>query len=85
MYVIDITLFVTANHHGISKDTGFANIKVYRYFDQETRGLDIEGMKSDLSVCSLHYNIYVLENYFSFKSYLNSFQGHIPLESVPVI
>lgn len=38
-----------SNHHGIARDTGFANIKEYRYYNPDTKALDIEGMIADLT------------------------------------
>ncbi|XP_019860150.1 PREDICTED: aspartate aminotransferase, cytoplasmic-like [Amphimedon queenslandica] len=37
-----------SNHRGIASNTGFTQIREYRYFDPTTRGLDIEGMIQDL-------------------------------------
>ena len=49
-------LFVySGNHHGIARDTGFANIKEYRYYNPDTKGLDIEGMIADLTVTIYSY------------------------------
>ena len=39
-----------ANHRGIANNTGFNQIREYRYFDPTTRGLNIEGMIQDLKV-----------------------------------
>ena len=40
----------TANHRGILTEAGFTDIREYRYYKQETRGLDYEGMIEDLRV-----------------------------------
>jgi len=39
-----------ANHKQIAEHVGFRHSS-YRYYDPSTRGLDIEGMIQDLSVC----------------------------------
>lgn len=36
------------NHHKIFADTGFTNLNSYRYWDQNKRQLDLEGMLADL-------------------------------------
>lgn len=38
------------NHRGILKDTGFTDVREYRYYEKETRGLDLQGMLEDLRV-----------------------------------
>lgn len=44
-----------ANHRGICEDAGLQDIREYRYYKQETRGLDIAGMIADLRV-RINYN-----------------------------
>ena len=39
------------NHIPIFQDSGL-EVRGYRYFDKETVGLDFEGLKADLKVCS---------------------------------
>ena len=38
------------NHRAILTDAGYTDIREYRYFKKETRGLDYEGMMKDLQV-----------------------------------
>ena len=38
------------NHKAILTDAGYKDIREYRYFKKETRGLDYEGMIEDLKV-----------------------------------
>ena len=38
------------NHLGILKDVGFTDVREYRYYKKETRGLDLQGMLEDLRV-----------------------------------
>ena len=38
------------NHRAILTDAGYKDIREYRYFKKETRGLDYEGMIDDLKV-----------------------------------
>ena len=40
----------TGNHRAILTDAGCTDIREYRYFKNETRGLDYEGMMDDLKV-----------------------------------
>ena len=40
----------TGNHKAILTDAGYKDIREYRYFKKETRGLDYEGMIDDLKV-----------------------------------
>ncbi len=40
----------TANHWGIFPEVGFTDMRQYRYYKKETRGLDFEGMIEDLKV-----------------------------------
>ena len=63
-------LFVySGNHHGIARDTGFANIKEYRYYNPDTKGLDIEGMIADLTVTIYSYCmcIYIYHQYIYYR------------------
>ena len=48
-------IFTPGNHKGVFKAAGFSEIKEYRYWDAEKRGLNLEGMLEDLAVCN-HVN-----------------------------
>ena len=41
----------TGNHWGILEAVGYKDIRQYRYYKKETRGLDSQGMIEDLKVC----------------------------------
>ena len=46
-----LTLFrCIGNHRAILTDAAYTDIREYRYFKKETRGLDYEGMMKDLKV-----------------------------------
>ena len=38
------------NHAGIGRMSGFTSVREYRYWDDKTRGIDMEGMLADLKV-----------------------------------
>ena len=38
------------NHIKVARDAGFAERREYRYYNKETRGLDLNGMLEDLLV-----------------------------------
>jgi len=38
-----------ANHQAIFRESGFANLNTYRYYDPRTKGVDIEGMLEDIT------------------------------------
>ncbi|XP_059142528.1 aspartate aminotransferase, cytoplasmic-like isoform X2 [Physella acuta] len=46
VYVSDPTW---ENHNGVFKGAGFSDVRTYRYWDSETRGLNFSGMCEDLS------------------------------------
>jgi len=56
VYVSDPTW---GNHFGIFGKAGFSNVLKYRYWDQQTRGLDIKGMLEDLTNAP-EYSIVIL-------------------------
>ena len=51
MYNYNISNVATTagNHRAILTDAGFKDIREYRYYKPESRGLDYEGMLADLS------------------------------------
>ena len=49
-YVTQIVSCCIGNHRAILTDAGYTDIREYRYFKKETRGLDYEGMMKDLKV-----------------------------------
>lgn len=51
-----IILCVSGNHKTIFKRSGFSDVREYRYWHAETKGLDFAGMCEDLNVSNT--NIY---------------------------
>lgn len=51
IYTIHVHV-LSVNHWGIFPEAGFTDIREYRYYKRETRGLDFEGMIEDLKVCA---------------------------------
>ena len=41
---------IVGNHQGILRETGYTDVREYRYYKKETRGLDYEGMLEDIKV-----------------------------------
>ena len=41
---------MTGNHWGILEAVGYKDVRQYRYYKKETRGLDSQGMLEDLKV-----------------------------------
>jgi aspartate/tyrosine/aromatic aminotransferase len=48
--ITQLYLLHLGNHRAILTDAGYTDIREYRYFKKETRGLDYEGMMKDLKV-----------------------------------
>lgn len=38
------------NHNGIASAVGYTDVRQYRYYKKETKGLDFEGMIQDIKV-----------------------------------
>ena len=45
------------NHRAIITETGYKDLREYRYFKKDTRGLDYEGMVEDLRVSSMSHSV----------------------------
>lgn len=43
--------FVLENHNAVFSNAGFEDIRPYKYWDAEKRGLDLAGLLGDLEVC----------------------------------
>lgn len=41
-------MFSVENHHKVFAGAGFTDIRQYRYWNAQTRGIDMEGMLDDL-------------------------------------
>lgn len=46
-------LFVSENHNAVFANAGFEDVRPYKYWDAEKRGLDLAGFLGDLEVSSL--------------------------------
>lgn len=58
--------YLLENHNGVFKGAGFSDVRTYRYWDSETRGLNFSGMCEDLSVgtflkFTLYYNFKIFK------------------------
>lgn len=45
------------NHNGVFSAAGFKDIRSYRYWDAEKRGLDLQGFLSDLEVGDIEVKV----------------------------
>lgn len=50
------------NHIPLFRDSGL-EVRGYRYFNKETVGLDFDGLKADLQVCTIELSVYTRLTY----------------------
>jgi hypothetical protein len=51
---------MTGNHTNIFKDAHMPDVRKYRYYKEQTRGLDFEGFIGDLKVCASHHHFFYI-------------------------
>lgn len=51
---------ISGNHKKIAKDVGYSDRREYRYYNKETRGLDLHGMLEDLQVSNISPSRYTV-------------------------
>lgn len=62
---------MTGNHTNIFKDAHMPDVRKYRYYKEQTRGLDFEGFIGDLKVrASHHHFLLLIYNYFYYLLFI---------------
>lgn len=53
MVIRFVSMFVSENHNAVFLSAGFEDVRPYKYWDSEKRGLDLSGFLGDLEVRSV--------------------------------